>query len=236
LRLQLNGGVYEGKRLISEKQLAETHTPQMVIRMEERAKRQNPETTQQSYGLGWRIEHYRGRMIIAHAGVLDGYRALVTMVPEKKMGIVVLSNLGRANVPETLTNMIVDRALGLAEKDWFTLQKSLADQFAAEDRAKEKERLAKRVPNTKPSHDLTAYAGVYEEPAYGRVTVRANSPLEIEWAGFGAKLEHFHFDTFTAKAANPLEDATVQFELDAAGEVVRLRILDKVFTRMAEKK
>src|SRR5712692_3088429 len=64
VRFQLGGGTFEGKPLLSAANLAETHTPQMVMRMDDNQKFLLPETTQVSYGLGWAISDYRGQLLI----------------------------------------------------------------------------------------------------------------------------------------------------------------------------
>ena len=74
LRFQLAGGVFDGKRIVSASALAETHTPQIVMPLDRELARMT-ETTQTSYGLGWRISDYRGRPLWDHGGAVDGFRA-----------------------------------------------------------------------------------------------------------------------------------------------------------------
>src|SRR5216684_1944542 len=63
-----------------------------------------PETTQFSYGLGWAISDYRGHLLIAHGGGIDGFRATVQLAPRAKLGLVVLANLGGTAMPEAVAN------------------------------------------------------------------------------------------------------------------------------------
>ena len=95
LRFQLGDGTWNGKRLVSTKNLKETHTPQITIRLEGAAKSMNPDTHLISYGMGWVVQDYRGYGLVSHAGAIDGFRVHLTMVPEAKLGIVILSNLHR---------------------------------------------------------------------------------------------------------------------------------------------
>lgn len=45
------------------------------------------------YGLGWRIYEYRGATVVTHSGsVDDGYAAQIAFLPEKEVGIVLLTN------------------------------------------------------------------------------------------------------------------------------------------------
>src|SRR5262249_43096506 len=71
LRLQLGRGVYGGRRLISERAVAEMHTPQSIITpygpMIHLAKLA-PSTHFWAYGLGWRMNDYLGRKMVWHTG------------------------------------------------------------------------------------------------------------------------------------------------------------------------
>ena len=46
-----------------------------------------------SYALGWMVSMYRGRLLVRHGGNIDGFSAMVALLPDQKIGIVVLSNL-----------------------------------------------------------------------------------------------------------------------------------------------
>jgi len=65
LRLQLNRGEYEGRRLISEENLSETWTTQIDI------------TENVGYGMGWMIREWEGQPVIEHGGNVDGFSAQV---------------------------------------------------------------------------------------------------------------------------------------------------------------
>src|SRR5262249_23758147 len=92
VRFQLGDGTFRGKRLVSAKNLAETHTPQMVIRLEGNAKDLQPDTHLMNYGLGWVLQDYRGHFLVSHAGAIDGFRVHITLVPDAKLGLVLLNN------------------------------------------------------------------------------------------------------------------------------------------------
>jgi len=53
----------------------------MIIRLEGPEKALNPATLQKSYGLGWLVQDYRGRLMLSHTGGLEGYRARVVLLP-----------------------------------------------------------------------------------------------------------------------------------------------------------
>ncbi|HLJ44926.1 MAG TPA: serine hydrolase [Bryobacteraceae bacterium] len=230
-RLQLNKGEFEGKHLISARNMAEMHTPQMAMRPEDWGREWNPETHQISYGMGWELHDYRGLHLVSHGGAIDGFRGNITLLPDQKLGIVVLSNLDQENMPEALRFSLIDAVLGLAPRDW---DSTLIEHFRMEtDRAAEatKKRLAARHLDTKPSRELDAYAGEYFDPGYGTATVSlAEGALHIAWSNFKEPLEHFQFDTFDVKAGS-LRASPVQFQLGPNGEVRTMNFLGVDFAK-----
>ncbi len=236
LRLQMALGEYNGTRLVSAKNLQETHLPSMFNRLTEAQREMQPEFTQTTYGMGWSINHYRGEMLVMHAGVLSGFRALVTMAPGRKLGFVVLANLNGTQMPEALTNSLLDEYLELPKtRDWNAHMLTAVKKSEEKEALEKREKLAARKKDTRPSLDLASYVGTYEEPAYGeaRVTLQEGK-LRIEWARFSGALEHWHFDTFQAKGQSSLNDAMVTFTLNAEGKVEGLRLLDQDFVRKSK--
>lgn len=239
VRFQLAGGVTpDGRRLLSEATLRETHTPQMVVRADESQRTLYPERVQTSYGLGWSIFDYRGgHRIVSHSGSIGGFRSQVALVPDAGIGIAALVNVP-SHFPEMVRNTLIDHLLGLPARDWNRafakqLKKSEADQ-----KARRKEKAEKRHRKTAPSRELAAYAGIYEEPAYGTATVtRKGQKLTLAWSSYTATLSHHHFDTFTTATDDPaFKDQEVMFALDAHGDIASLTLLDAVFQKAAPKK
>jgi CubicO group peptidase (beta-lactamase class C family) len=231
LSFQLSDGTIHGRRLISARNMTEMHTAQMVMRPEDWGREFNPETRQMSYGLAWMIHDYRGIHLVSHGGAIDGFRANITLLPDQKIGIVVLSNLDQENMPEALRYSLVDIVLGLPERDWDSI---LMEHFANETKeaaAASKKFLDSRVPNTKPSRELAAYTGEYTEPAYGTAVITVeNAALAVAWNRFHQPLEHFHFDTFRVKGGR-IEGSPIQFRLAANGSVDSMGFLGVEFKK-----
>ncbi len=233
VRMQLAGGVFEGARLVSARQLAETHTPQIVIHRTESQKRMQPEYTQSSYAMGWFVNHYRGEMLVMHSGSLSGFRALITMVPRLKLGFVVLANQNGTNLNEALPNTLLDEYLGLEKtRDWNEHMLSVVKAGEEKDARDRRDAEAARKKDTRPSLSLDAYAGVYREPAYGDVKVNvAEGKLVVEWVRFRGEMEHWQFDTFRVKGGGSLNDGLAQFGLNEAGAASRLTLLGQEFVK-----
>lgn len=224
VRFQLGDGSIDGKRLVSCTNLTETHRPQMVVRLEGFDQAMHPETVQMSYGLGWVIQDYRGHRLVSHAGAVDGFRCHLTLLPDEKLGIVLLNNLQHTRMNLALSNRLVDRLLGLPARDWDGAFLAVAKQEAGEAEERDRARQARRHTGTRPSRELAAYAGSYEHPAYGTVRVILDGDsLAWDWRHYHATLMHFHYDTFIL----PVEfmgNPEVLFSLDGRGSVERMRV------------
>ena len=100
LRLQLNRGEYEGRRLISEENLIGTWTTQIDI------------TENIGYGMGWMIREWEDQPVIEHGGNVDGFSAQVAMLPESDLGFVLLTNASVSLLPPQAINMVWNTLLG----------------------------------------------------------------------------------------------------------------------------
>ncbi len=235
LRLHIGGGVFDGQRIVSEKSLGETHSPQMVVRDEPPWAELNPETNLRSYGMGWFVQDYRGRQLVSHGGSIDGFRAQAGFLPKEQLGFVILTNVNVASVVEALRYALLDILLNAPEprRDWAALYKTVLDRQEREADAKKADRLAQRVAGTRPSLTLADYAGDYDNAGYGvaRVSALAGG-LQLEWGTWKLVLGHWHFDMFQTKDDGTSQANTaVQFTLNAEGQADSLRFLDQTFRR-----
>jgi hypothetical protein len=197
----------------------------------------NPETTMMCYGLGWVIQDYRGQPMISHGGSIDGFRAQVALLPRQKVGMAILSNLGRTSLPEAVRNRVADHVLGAPDKDWNAYLLAQLEKAAAAERKRELDFEAKQQKNTKPSRELAEYAATYDEPAYGPLTItEEKGTLFLHWSSFKLRLEHFHFDTFRTRGDPLVHNRPVLFALGADGNVEKLTFLDQEFRRTAAPK
>jgi CubicO group peptidase (beta-lactamase class C family) len=101
IRFVLNGGVGGGKRLVSENGYAEWIKPQMKM---------NPSGTQ-NYGLGWFLRKVGNYNVVEHGGNIDGFNSLVAMVPDKKVGFVMLTNVSNSSLGNDIMSMIFSTLL-----------------------------------------------------------------------------------------------------------------------------
>jgi CubicO group peptidase (beta-lactamase class C family) len=232
LRLQLAEGMHNGKRLVSAEALAETHAGQIPVPLN--AADRAAEAIQASYGLGWHISEYRGQAVHQHGGAVDGFRARIVLVPRKKLGLVLLTNLEDMEIVNAAGNILLDYLLGLEKKDWHAF--FLEERTKAQTARKERRRI-RPVPGAKLPGELEDYAGTYSEPAYGTVTIRTKGDsLILSWSSFELPLKHLHYCTFLPQPKNeratvdPLREPIV-FDRNENAEVSTLHFLGRTFTR-----
>lgn len=244
VRLQLGQGTFQNQKLFSAAQAKEMHAAQTVIRFEPPYSTYYPEAHFLNYGLGWFLSDYRGRKVVDHGGAIDGMRAQVALIPEEKLGLVVLSNMNGSGLPTALMYHIFDAYLaGAPARDWSAeLLKSWKTLEEAA-KAAEKKQEAERVTGTNPSVALDKYAGTYRSDLYGDVKItHDDGKLSIRYGpAFTGDLTHWHYDTFRARFVTSGEAKVfVTFALNAQGKLDTLTLglpgmADYPFKRVVEK-
>jgi CubicO group peptidase (beta-lactamase class C family) len=236
LQFQLNEGrAPNGRRLVSVTQLRETHRPHNLLPMTEAARRQNPETIQLCYALGWLSYDYRGHRVLAHGGLIDGFRLQLTLLPDADLACAVLCNLQDCRLPLALSNALIDLYLGLSPKDWIAYYRRLDAEDEREQARWRAERLQQRDPQRPPSLPLECYAGQYDHPAYGPIHVTFHpkddptTALRLRFSSFDCPLEPFAADTFRI-AEGFFVDQLVTFTVTNQ-RVTALRFLEMNFSR-----
>lgn len=221
--VHLSNGKVGDRQLIGAATLANIHSPHMVIE----AAIERPELSQPSYGLGWAIDTYRGHQRVYHGGNIDGFSALVTLLPQDGLGMVILANKNGTGVPELLARHTIDRLLKLEPIDWTGESLARRDAAVAALKQGEARKEELRKPGTKPAHKLEEYAGDYFHPGYGtlRVEVKAKG-LQVTYNYMSSPLEHWHYETWNGvKDIEPptFEDQKFLFQTDTAGNVVAVK-------------
>ncbi|KAL3887929.1 hypothetical protein ACJMK2_000314 [Sinanodonta woodiana] len=126
--------------------------------------------SEDNYGLGWKIGYYRGYPLLTHTGSTDGYRALLTLYPNQKLGIFTAmtgddpSYIFRSN----LHNYISD--LYLHEEPWLNVSTicSFPEPWFEKKNSTPKTTIDK---NIQPFRANESYVGVYSNEAYGDIKI-----------------------------------------------------------------
>lgn len=84
-----------------------------------------PDTAPLLYGFGWFLRTYAGEVVIEHPGGIEGFGSLVSFLPKRKVGFVILGNnmIGMNAAASVLGNHLLDEVLGIPEKKRFNWKK-----------------------------------------------------------------------------------------------------------------
>lgn len=105
VRFMLAGGVIDGKRVVSEKGFNETITKQMNV------------SGSVDYGLGWFLRQWNGHKVVEHGGNIDGFNAQVALMPDQKLGFVLLTNVTGSPFGAFAMNTIWKHLVGEPKSD-----------------------------------------------------------------------------------------------------------------------
>lgn len=144
-----------GERVASEKNVVHRWAPQVAI------------ADGVHYGLGFVTSEKHGLRTISHGGGTMGFATKLAFMPDKKVGVVMISNGTGGHMVEGL---VESRLREL----WFGVDEKSADRlkFAAKNQA---EQFAKLASETKPLDAAwaTPFLGVHTNPEIGTLTLEA---------------------------------------------------------------
>jgi CubicO group peptidase (beta-lactamase class C family) len=230
---QLGHGVIgEGQRLFSERQSREMWSAQTITPLGDPPPHlAGLRSNFSAYGLGWGLNEYRGYKIVSHTGGLLGYVSRVALVPDLKLGLVVLTNQQAGGAFQSLTYHILDHFMNAPATDWVASYKKSEEMGLARAAEIEKQQAATRAADSKPSLPMAKYAGPYTDAWYGDAAIGLeNNKLVLRFAhtpSLVADLEHWQYDTFIARWRDrSLEaDAFVTFALKPDGGIEQMKMV-----------
>ncbi|MFC3094028.1 serine hydrolase [Alteromonas sediminis] len=174
------------------------------------------------YGLGWRISNHGEYRHISHTGTLSGYQAYVVIIPELKLGAVVLnngSNYGaRGAVMQTITKMFTHPA---PIRDWVEAY----EEFQQEQEEKYQHLSAKPEPLLAMSINDDAVMGQYTDNWFGGLTiVQSDDTLRIAFEKMPTlkgTLEPFQDNIYLIRwdNQNAASDAFIEFHVDISRDI-----------------
>lgn len=166
---QLNNGKYEDKQVIPASAINQTRLPHSILG--------NGGTLYNKghfalYGLGWFLEEYSGRKIVSHTGGVNGFVTSVTLIPEEKTGIIVLTNTDHNSFYEALKWEIMDAYLGNQYRNYSKAYLGFSNNQEKSEATWEKKKRDTIALNPAPSLPLTSFAGNYVHDIYGKMTIQ----------------------------------------------------------------
>jgi len=187
----------------------------------------------QGYALGFNVRDYRGVKMVTHTGGLPGYLSQLTMLPDQKVGVVVLTNMESGGAFNSITRRVLDHDLGVPAArvpDYPAIYRRQEQAGTARADSVVRAAFARRDATSRPSLALEKYAGTYTDPWYGDVTIgleggrlvmRFSRPPQLV-----GELEHFQHGAFVVRwrERDLRADAYVTFALNPDATIERARM------------
>jgi CubicO group peptidase (beta-lactamase class C family) len=172
--MHLNNGRYGdnlSQTLVSEKVHNEMWSPQTIIKVYGPGEYN---THFRSYGLGFDLRDVKGYLEVSHTGSLAGMVTQITMIPELKLGVIVLTNQQCGEAFVSITNTILDSYFGIKGIDRvkqyydsylndLNYAKGVTDKVWKE--------IDSQSNNNSSKPDFSVYTGKYADNWFGDVTV-----------------------------------------------------------------
>jgi len=170
------------------------------------------------YDFAWLTTKYEPYSLVWHNGETSGIKSVIQIIPEAKLGIVVLTNMSDTPLPEALGKKFVDLYFGNPLKDWS------AESLKATKAALSQEAEIPDIHKEKPL-PLEAYAGKYVNPVYGEIVISIEGENLV--FAIGPKqskivLTHWNRDTFLFSVPDFMDEGGfVHFQIDPLGKAYK---------------
>lgn len=229
---QLNSGKYgsENKALFSEKQLKEMWTPQTIIP----TSTQPPYNTHfNAYGLGWFLSDVKGYKQVTHTGGLEGMVTQVTLIPEKNLGIIVLTNQQSGAAFSAITNTIKNTYLDIPHQDYVALYSKRSQESANKADKTTEEVWETTIKNKAIQKDkLKTILGTYKDNWLGEITISEKTGKFIFESKRSPQLKgeiYFYKDqTFAVKWFNRKMEADAFMTFEDNGNKMTMKAISEM--------
>jgi CubicO group peptidase (beta-lactamase class C family) len=222
LLVHLGSGRSGGNEVISSDTIARMHHIQMAHAEDTLF----AESSRFGYGLGWSIGQYRGRRIVEHGGGIDGSLTECMLIPGDDVGVVVLTNSSSGLMGRVVADRVIDELLGAEPIDWFARYKGVYDATISGEKEAKAER--PRVEGAALPRPAEEYAGDYENPGYGVLSIKVeDGGLVPAFGTLDVSLTHRHFDVFDLEWRELTQDFHVfplTFLSSPDGDVIALTV------------
>lgn len=212
LIMLINDGRYKNKQIVDAAALSDTHQPHNTFFL--------PEKPWSDYGYGWNVSrHDNGQVQYGHSGAFVlGVRSVVTVRPDQKMGIIILTNAAITGLPEVLSQTWFDLYdNGQVTKDWYAIINPILVESLTP-----KKYLEEKPDQTFKPMPLSRYAGLFHNDYFGDIEVSLKNQdlmLAIGPEKKEFKLTHWNRDTFYLETIGEMASgkSPVTFVMDEEG-------------------
>ncbi|MCX6164174.1 MAG: DUF3471 domain-containing protein, partial [Ignavibacteriae bacterium] len=180
--MQTDSGRFNGNQIIPYKVLAKTINPNITLGINQNYLYKGIKHIR-TYGLGWQVEDYSGRLLVSHTGGVNGYVTSTCFLPEEKLGIAVFTNTDANYLYEALKYQIIESYLNLPYRNFSNIFYGFYEDGnnEAKDFYESEMNIVKQ--NNRIELSLDEYAGKYFNVAYGNIEIKnENGKLVIHFS------------------------------------------------------
>jgi CubicO group peptidase (beta-lactamase class C family) len=161
IMMQLDTGRYAGRQVLPQSAVQKTWEMQTIV---------NPRNGY-AYGLGWFVAHQNGQKMLDHTGGVDGFLSASAFIPERRLGVIVLTNTDNNTLYSGLRDQLLKayknepgvNVIATATAQWQQQEKEEAERIAGL-----RQKAAQNSVLGKPEK----YTGQYTHPLYGDAEIR----------------------------------------------------------------
>ena len=126
------------------------------------------------YGFGWYQSDLHGEPLLYHGGGFEGWRSVFSFLPAKKIAVGAMTNAGLSHSPlELVSAYVYDRLMDVPNVDAIYAEKlaQIRTRFDTVKKNQIAEVQKRALRKSMLQHPLHIYAGQYEHPMYGTLSI-----------------------------------------------------------------
>ncbi|WP_426359176.1 serine hydrolase [Pseudocolwellia sp. HL-MZ19] len=221
LNLGINSNIYQLYSQTQASLMWQSHISRKVTETEI----EQDNTHFSAYGLGWFLKDFHGMKLVHHSGGIQGMLSKVLLIPERDLGIVILTNQQSNAAINAIYREIFEVYLDLPKNDWvaFYQQKEQRQLKRETNRLSEIEKHL--IQSGSSPLTLDRYAQTYIDKWYGEIMISLeNKKLRITFSqtpSLKGELFYYQDNTFIVRWDDRSlnADAYVKFSVTPDGDI-----------------
>lgn len=168
--MQLDSGRFKNRQIVPFDVIKKTRVSHTIVRDSHDTLFRSKHF--QTYGLGWALKDYNGKLIISHNGGANGFVTNTTLIPELNFGFTVLTNTDANDLYIALGDQLIDAAFNLPFRNYSDMYYAKYKQESGKENERIRQLWDKAAKNPNPALPLKSYAGKYSNNVYKEIEIK----------------------------------------------------------------
>lgn len=191
--VQTDSGIIDGRRVFPAEAVALSH--RLIAKQTRDQAKRFAYFEREGWGAGWDVGAYEGERMVSRFGSYHTTRSHLSFLPARRIGVVVMSSGGLSALTDVVAAFAYDLEAGRADAHARAEERlaELRTRFAAARRNVATQDSIRAARQLQPlGRPLADFAGVYQEPSFGKVTFTIqDGRLEYRWGALYGPVEIF---------------------------------------------